>query len=183
MNQGTDRIPCPRCRANNFPGKPNCWQCGGSLPPPEALRQAAGPPPPQGYPQPMFHPPFSGGRKRASWIVVVPVLLILLFVTGGLFAYVARMRTANPGSGLDALQALRKQMEGRIQQEVSRDAESSEPDDPLEQRAKRELGRLYEKRGYTPPPADADGNIHLRTGGTVTQEQWNRALDAVGDDR
>src|ERR1041385_1987035 len=51
-NQGTARIPCPRCRANNFVGTPNCWSCGGSLPPPEAFAPPRYPPQPQAYSQP-----------------------------------------------------------------------------------------------------------------------------------
>ncbi len=30
------RIPCPKCRANNFAGKTHCWQCASPLPAPEA---------------------------------------------------------------------------------------------------------------------------------------------------
>ena len=31
------RLACPRCRANNFVGQAQCWQCKASLPPPEAV--------------------------------------------------------------------------------------------------------------------------------------------------
>ncbi len=31
------RLACPRCRANNFVGQAQCWQCKASLPPPEAM--------------------------------------------------------------------------------------------------------------------------------------------------
>src|SRR5215470_777064 len=46
MNQGQARIPCPKCGANNFLGKTNCWQCGGSLPPPETFAPPVYTPPP-----------------------------------------------------------------------------------------------------------------------------------------
>ncbi len=32
------RLACPHCHANNFVGQMQCWQCKGSLPPPEATR-------------------------------------------------------------------------------------------------------------------------------------------------
>ncbi len=38
---GDTRISCPRCRANNFPGQPQCWQCRAPLPPPETLAASA----------------------------------------------------------------------------------------------------------------------------------------------
>jgi hypothetical protein len=28
MNQASDRIPCPKCQASNFPNSAVCWQCG-----------------------------------------------------------------------------------------------------------------------------------------------------------
>lgn len=31
MSQTSDRIPCPRCQANNFPSSDVCWQCGQPL--------------------------------------------------------------------------------------------------------------------------------------------------------
>src|SRR5438094_785724 len=54
MNQGTDRIPCPKCRANNFLGQTNCWQCGSSLPPPDSVGSPARAPQ---NPQPAYAPP------------------------------------------------------------------------------------------------------------------------------
>lgn len=33
-----ERLECPHCHANNFAGQAQCWQCRGSLPPPEEIK-------------------------------------------------------------------------------------------------------------------------------------------------
>src|ERR1051325_5261862 len=62
MNQGQARIPCPKCRSNNFLGQTNCWQCGSSLPPPEAFAAAQ----PSAMPPPQSQPQFAPGSRHSS---------------------------------------------------------------------------------------------------------------------
>lgn len=45
-----ERIACARCRANNFVGQAQCWQCGHSLPPPEMVAAAVQSAPTPGRP-------------------------------------------------------------------------------------------------------------------------------------
>jgi len=50
-----------------------------------------------------------------------------------------------------------------------------------EAQARRELNRFYEKTGVAPPPpTDAEGNVHLQGGGTITWEQWEKARESLG---
>lgn len=39
-----ERLACPHCHANNFVGQAQCWQCHGSLPPPEEMKLKELPP-------------------------------------------------------------------------------------------------------------------------------------------
>lgn len=58
MNEASQRIPCPKCQANNFPSSAVCWQCGQPLRA-EQNQPPPGPPPqgpPGGY-QPNYGPP------------------------------------------------------------------------------------------------------------------------------
>ena len=50
------RLACPRCRANNFVGQAQCWQCKASLPPPEAMNT----PTVMGWGQQVGTPPAAG---------------------------------------------------------------------------------------------------------------------------
>lgn len=63
MSQTSDRIPCPRCQANNFPSSDVCWQCGQPLhqqqdqPPAQPPPEPGPPQPPGGYqPSPPYTP-------------------------------------------------------------------------------------------------------------------------------
>src|SRR5437667_2351552 len=106
MNQGTDRIPCPRCRANNFLGQPTCWQCGGSLPPPEALGAATVSPAYSPYLQP----------KRSSLGIWIPLACILLLVAAvaGVWAVSKQKRTPAQSAELNMV----KQMEENLRRQT-----------------------------------------------------------------
>src|SRR5690349_10083824 len=91
MNQGDQRVPCPKCKANNFLATTNCWQCGSSLPPPEAFG-AAPQPAPQGVArrphsfQPAsveaaYQPTPVAGRGGLG--VIIAVIVALIVVIGG----------------------------------------------------------------------------------------------------
>ena len=49
MNQTSDRVPCPKCQANNFPSSAVCWQCGEPL---QARQDESQPPTTPGPSQP-----------------------------------------------------------------------------------------------------------------------------------
>src|SRR5438132_9248633 len=102
MDQGNVRVPCPRCRANNFPGTPACWQCGGSLPPPESFAAPgayahpvpvpmpaipAAPPPSTylrgAYVPPGYMPLYETPRVRRPWVAVIAFFGVVILVGGG----------------------------------------------------------------------------------------------------
>lgn len=59
-------------------------------------------------------------------------------------------------------------------------ADSVAPADPLEAQARRELNRLYRETGYGPVPSDAQGRVRLRSGGSISREEWERARRSLG---
>ena len=190
MASDQQRIFCPRCRANNFLGQTNCWQCGASLPPPEAgayvpspaniLRGAPMQPsqipvqhPPQWQANP--NPPFdtSSSSNRKIWFVVIPVILVLI----GVIFYLMSMlnsKKAGPTDDLHAQIERLKQQEKGMMDNRNKPTGTDEVDETT-QAAKREIQRLREKQGLTAPNPDADGSITLQTGGKITSEDWDKA--------
>ena len=83
MGTTSDRIPCPKCQANNFPTSAVCWQCGESL---QAQQDQlpAGPSPsvqPPQQPGPVQPPPSYAPSQPAD---NTKTLVILGFIFGGL---------------------------------------------------------------------------------------------------
>ncbi len=59
-------------------------------------------------------------------------------------------------------------------------ASSLDPSSP-EAQARRELKSIYEKTGVgAAPPTDAEGNVHLQGGGTISKQQWEKARQSLG---
>ncbi len=204
MNQGTQRTPCPKCRANNFSGQTNCWQCGSSLPPPEAVGAATPTPYPQPAPQrpaenpaslapapfvqppAYFSPPVRSGVGLGLRIAIWAVLLIPILAAG---AYMAFQRRAIGGvdsqaqAAIEANEKLMREFGQQVRQSGSgtSDPDVLDPNSPTAQ-ARREIKRLEEK-GVIPtvPPTDAEGRIHLQSGGTISPEEWRRARESLGN--
>jgi hypothetical protein len=55
---------------------------------------------------------------------------------------------------------------------------SPEGDSPDVAAAKAEMDRLRTQYGIT-PPADSKGEVHLQSGGTLTKDQYQKALDSL----
>jgi hypothetical protein len=184
MNQGNQRIACPKCRANNFLGQPNCWQCGSSLPPPEALGQPVQPAP-QPYapvPQaaPFAHTIAPAARKGGAWKTVVPVVLILVVAGAGLIYAAARNQKAPQAAVTkDLIQQLDQLKAQSGQQAPSSGTSANGPVDPDVAAAQRAIDKFRRDNPGFAPPTDAQGNVHLQGGGTITREQWERARNAV----
>ena len=95
MNQTLDRIPCPKCRAANFPSSAVCWQCGEPLhpkqaqppsPPPPVQPSAPTPPPqppvqpaPSGFQPPPEYPPARANGGGQTLVVLGFVFAALGF--------------------------------------------------------------------------------------------------------
>lgn len=194
MNQGQQRIPCPRCRANNFLGTTHCWQCGGSLPPPEAVGQATMPvsaSPHIAYPSPdaqhrtpnAYYPsPYDAAavRRSSRRLMLIPILFLVLIGLGALFVLAFQSRTGSSVvPGLNDAQARMNAYADRLRREMDGSAAESGETDPLAAQARREIERLSGQIGGLAPPSDPQGRVHLRSGGAISREQWERARDSL----
>ncbi len=225
MNQGQTRIPCPKCRSNNFFGQTNCWQCGASLPPPDMLappvytppqppapgaippavqiaiaqrhsRQQAPPAPlpcSGNYSQngaiPPVQSPYAGhqpagypahGRRRSRWLFAYygifgfSVLMVLVYV-----GYYGKVR--RDAAGIDQRFQAMQESQDRIMQGLNRASATSHQAEPgsVEAQAQEEIKKLYKQSGISPPPTDPNGNVHLRGGGAISTEQWEKAKQSL----
>jgi hypothetical protein len=166
-----NRIVCPKCRANNMPGQPSCFQCGSSLPPPEAFGQSA-PSQPQPYAAAAFPapPPFQQAR-RSPWpaVGVVAGLLLLIAVPVLLFsARSAPVRTAATPSTADMQAAELDQL-----RKAHGLGSTTPTTDSGDDGTRRELNRLREKYGInTSNPHNPNGESEM--GKAMTFDQWRR---------
>jgi hypothetical protein len=160
------RITCTRCRANNFPGQTQCWRCGHSLPPPEALE------PSRNLPV-CRHAPVSVRRPQKLQKPFVPVVLCAVILLSGLLVFAFRSW---------------RQQDLRTELATTNDRLLREPPfvpsgitaDPLAEQAQRELERLQREIGMSKVPISPDGQVHLRSGGTISPEEWKRAAKSLG---
>ncbi|HXG24100.1 MAG TPA: hypothetical protein VNJ09_06045 [Chthonomonadales bacterium] len=164
MNEA--RISCLRCRANNFPGQTHCWQCGHSLPPPEAVE-------PSVAWTASYNGPARDRRAAKPWWLTVPaVLLVLLTAIGGLFvlAFRSRVSSYDPRAISEAL--MRERMR-KVPLNTGLYV------DPVEVQARQELERLRREFGVGTAPVGPDGRVHLRGGGSISPEEWERAMRSL----
>jgi hypothetical protein len=225
MNQGQTRIPCPKCRSNNFPGQTNCWQCGASLPPPNVFAPpvytppqppAAGAIPPgvqiaiaQRHSRQPVQPaplPYSGslpnegsippvqsqysghqsyayhadGRGRSRWLYAYygifgfSVIMALVYV-----GYYGKVR--RDAISIDQRTQAMQDAQERIMQGLNRASATTHQPEPgsIEAKAQEELKKLYQQSGMGAPPTDPHGNVHLRSGGEISREQWEKAKQSL----
>jgi len=147
-------IKCLRCGAGNVLGQSRCWRCGASLPPPEELYRLAP----------------HGRQGRRVWLLVVLGLGVL-------------------GLGGALLLARTRQWSGFAQDRTpgvfrpippsAGAGPSPLPEDPLIAEARRTIQRLQQEHGLAPPPTDEAGRVHLRSGGTISREEWERAARSL----
>jgi len=128
MNQTPDRIPCPACKAENFPSSAVCWQCGKPLqvrqdqpPPTESPIQPPSQPQPQFAPiqppPPSYQPPPYPTRQAADntkslviWGFVCGALGLVccpfISIVGLIFGIVVMRRGNSVGIGIIILSVL-----------------------------------------------------------------------------
>ncbi|MGC8668046.1 MAG: hypothetical protein ACP5VE_08040 [Chthonomonadales bacterium] len=145
---------CPRCGTRNVLGHPRCRGCGASLPPPEVLipRRAAGP-------------------RRGRFFGFAALAIAALILAGFLVLHQVAGRTGvTPGTAPfpASLQPARSSSEAAPAEE-----------DPLIAEARRTIRRLQEEHGLAPPPTDEAGRVHLRSGGSISREEWERAARSL----
>lgn len=115
MSQASDRIPCPECRANNFPSSTVCWQCGEPLRAQQNQPPTGAPPgpeqPPTGYGAPATRPP-----NYLVWSILATLFCCLPF---GIVAIIYAAQVDSKYSGGDYAGALDASNRARIWSWVS----------------------------------------------------------------
>ena len=73
--------------------------------------------------------------------------------------------------------------ENRIMQDLNRamNEPSNQPTDGVESSARRELQRLDRQLGSKQPQSDANGEVHLLGGGTISRDQWEKARRSLSE--
>lgn len=145
----TRRIICPRCGSNNFLGRPTCFRCGSSLPPPEELsapelsgaaRGVNGPSTAFAVSNPQISPVASVRPSVLKLVVVVVVIVAVVLVA---FTVVRRYTTPSPQRATAELEALKDKL--MRERGLMPDPSSDPTVDPLEAQARRELQRLQRR--------------------------------------
>ncbi len=176
------RVACPSCRSNNFLGRPQCWQCGASLPPPEAAAPTAAAP---AAAQPAFAPaqasPTPSPARRVGVIVGGAAACILVGLTG---AVMVSGRSHPSSGGNRAVAAQQAELE-RMRQQMLHGSDLPQPSsatssDPTQAAARREIDRLRREAGMADPHADSSGQVHLQGGGSMSADEWRKTQRALG---
>ena len=193
------RLTCPRCRANNFVGQAQCWQCKASLPPPEAVNT------PSALLQNVnaqanwqavngFHPaqeaqPQQSRSRRGS---KTPLVMAGALITASLVVWFVFHRAApavNP-RGLSLPPGVSAEgTQGVLPEGIlpgSHDVRLAQPErdpippsfDPTEEAARRAVQRAIPRLGL-PPGAGSDGTVHLRNGDTISREQFEATKEKL----
>lgn len=154
-----ERIRCPSCGANNFPGVAQCWQCGAPLSP--------GP----------IHGSWSHvqpARSPRRLPLIIPVLALLVLAVMGVLILRSTLRAPVSGGPLSA-QELRD-LEQRLlrRSELESTAAPSGPD-ALEAQARRELERLKRQAGILEERQGGAMRPPIEPRTRISQEEWERA--------
>jgi hypothetical protein len=201
------RIACPKCQANNFVGHTNCWQCRAPLPPPEAIGAVGrpgpsiasrhSPPAPNqfggsspaalspGRGAPSQLPQGSGfdARFLQRWgmspgvaavvaAVGLGMFLVVWFVAGQLRNGAGTVRSAPTAPVPITAPATPESEASRI---VNDDT------DPLVAESRRLIERESRHAGLPEPPTSGDGRVHLRSGGSISPDQYRDAQRHVNE--
>jgi hypothetical protein len=194
------RVGCPRCRVNNFAGKAHCWQCGAPLPPPEAIGSmgpsapavqrgmtngmaSPGPARPapgadRWPPQPPFQ---EGGALRAGSAGGQrsgPMIAALLICIGLIAFFVVWRMTGQFHGDPDATRSATS-TPTTVLAPTSPDTPYAPPaaddTDPIVAESKRFIERESRHAGLPEPPVSGDGRVHLRSGGSISTDQYRDA--------
>ena len=184
------RVACPQCRANNFQGQARCWQCNALL-----AQQANARMPQASVSRPMQTPqrgtaPVMPGQgaafaprmpSRAGIAVLcIGVALLAFWVVFRVGSGHQESLTATPKSPLPPMATMNPQ--SASSEATPNPQATPESSDPLMSEAQRVLARERRNLDLAPPPnaaKDANGRIRLRSGGSISPEEWEAARRKV----
>lgn len=183
---GGQRLICQNCSANNFVGQAHCWQCRTALPGAvNGMASAAAPispaiphtsilqPTAQPYPLQPAYPVQGVGRTNFpllfGGVAVVTFVLVLMFAMHARPETVSSPTVLMPGRSTGSAGPIDSTLD-------SSNASNAAHSDPVDDQARRVIETESPKIGI-PPSASVspDGRIHLRSGGTISKEEWDNA--------
>ena len=178
---------CPRCGTTAPLDSTFCGQCGRQYrtqfaPSADGAPHAA-PAPVYPTPQPVYHaPPVQFAPRTPSvWMLRAMQGGIAALVCMGVLAFSGVFRhdgTPNAPAVTSAPTAPQSETSSTKQDSTVRKAMG---DDPIESEARRVVDRESQKLNLPPPAVSADGKVHLRSGGTISQKDWDAASRKVQD--
>ncbi|HZP83484.1 MAG TPA: hypothetical protein VFB21_17700 [Chthonomonadaceae bacterium] len=166
MNQ--ERIACPRCRANNFVGQAQCWQCRAPLP-----QQAVPARMPAAPPVPFAPPP---RHANLVWLLL-PIVAVIAFL-----AVFYGLGVSRPSE--EAAQVVKPPLPASDLPPASSPTSAPVSADPITAQAQREIERArqdYNLPAPAPGVVSPDGKVHLRGGGTLRPDEWEAARRKLQD--
>jgi hypothetical protein len=170
---------CPRCGAVAPLDATFCGQCGRQyrtqfVPPTDGAFHAA-PAPVYNAPPPDFTP-----RTPSVWMLraVQGAVAALVCIAVLAFSGVFRHDGKNAGPAMTSAPAAPQSAVPATDQ--SAEVRKALSNDPIDSEARRVVDRESQKLNL-PPPVSADGKVHLRSGGTISQEEWNAANRKLQD--
>ncbi len=184
---GGQRTVCDKCGANNFIGQPQCWQCRAALPgaasgikPTTAPVFSTMPHANHGH-QPAIaaYPPVPANAAQSvsrtnfplvfGGIAAVTFVLVLMFAMHTHPEAVRTPAVSMPVRSADSTGSIDSTPE-------STNASKSTPVDPVDEQARRVIQTESPKIGIPPSVSvSPDGRVHLRSGGTISKEEWDNA--------
>lgn len=182
---------CPRCQTPAPLDAAFCGQCGRQyrtqFVPPQAPPVAPNASPrfaaAQGtFPQEAFAPRGNAVSRPAQWLAALVVAVLAFFLVywlvgrrPGVSSPLPPRTASNPAS---TERAARVAAPPDAETEARRAVSET---DPVTAQAQREVERAKRDLGL-PPPADSvspDGRIHLRSGGTIRKDDWDKARQGL----
>lgn len=165
---------CPRCGTVAPLDATFCGQCGRQyrtqFVPSGAGAPGIAPAPDYGAALPAFAP-----RTPSVWMLRAAQGAIAALVCVGVLAFSGVFRQDGK-SRVPAVTSAPASPHS-VDPPAGRNAEARRAlsEDPVESEARRVVDRESRKLNLAPPPVNADGKIHLRSGGTISREEWDAA--------
>jgi hypothetical protein len=102
-----------------------------------------------------------------------------MVITAGYYANLSRTAQGvdrNTQQAIEQLGAMSRSLDQMIDQSQPPSYSSPAMTNPnsLEARAKREMEKLQRQHGLNPPPVGPDGRVHLQSGGSLSQQEYDR---------
>ncbi len=115
------------------------------------------------------------GRTPAVWMIRTAQVAVALLVCVVVLAGSGVFRQNRKGSVPAVTSAPASPHEVAPPADVTAEARKALSEDPIESAARRAVDRESRRLDLPPPKVSEDGKIHLRSGGTISKEEWEAA--------